>query len=137
MSPYEQNILDFYKIYEEHPDLFTNEDRASLEALKASFSENDSIEKISDEIALWCEDHPNILNALLELPPSDTGERGPGGRPTHLTPKEALGLLDNIVRSGTGGNPTHLAPKEASELLDNIVRKSKSDSESSSPLSQQ
>lgn len=98
MSPYEQNILDFYKIYEGHPDLFTDSDRASIEALKASFSEEDSIEKISDAIALWCEDHPHILNVLLEIPPADTGERGPGNRPPRLTPKEALELLENIVR---------------------------------------
>lgn len=112
MSPYEQNILDFYKIYEENSELFTDDDRISLEALKASFSENDDIEKISDAIALWCEEHPKILDALLELPPIDTGERGPGGRPTRLTSKEAL------------------------ELLDNIVRQSKPDSESSSPQPQ-
>ncbi len=112
MSPYEQNILDFYKIYEEHPDLFTDSDRASLETLKATFSEDDSIEKISDTIALWCEDHPHILNVLLEIPPKDTGERGPGGRPTRLTAKETL------------------------ELLENIVRQSKPESESSSPQPQ-
>lgn len=98
MSPYEQNILDFYKIYEDNPALFTDEARASLEALKATFSGDDSIEQISDAIALWCEEHPDILNALLELPPIDTGERGPGGPATRLTQKEALELLENIVR---------------------------------------
>ena len=98
MSPYEQNILDFYKIHEEHRDLFTDKDCASLEALRATFSENDSIEKISDAVALWCEDHPHILNVLLEIPPVDTGKRGPRGRPTNLTTKEALELLENIVR---------------------------------------
>ncbi len=98
MSPYEQNILDFYQIYKDHPNLFTEADRASLEALQATFSEDDSIEKISNEIALWCEDHPHILNVLLEIPPGDTSERGPGGRPTRLTPKKALELLDNLVR---------------------------------------
>lgn len=98
MSPYEQNILDFYKIYEERPELFTDSDRVSLEALKEALSNENSIEKISDELALWCEEHPHILNVLLEIPPSDTGERGPGGRPTRLTPKEALELLDNIIR---------------------------------------
>lgn len=98
MSPYEQNILDFYKIYKDRPELFTNETRALLEALKVTLSEDASIEQISDAIALWCEEHPNILNALLELPPIDTGERGPGGPITRLTPKEALELLENIVR---------------------------------------
>ena len=98
MSPYEQNILDFYQIYEDNPELFTDDDRASLAELQATFSEDDNIEKISDEIALWCEDHPHILNILLEIPPGDTGERGPGGRPTRLTQKEALKLLENIVR---------------------------------------
>lgn len=98
MSPYEQNILDFYKIYEEHPGLFTDDDRASLAQLQTTFSENDDIEKISDALALWCDDHPKILDQLLELPPSDTGERGPGGRKIRLTSKEALELLNNIVR---------------------------------------
>ncbi|ASC71416.1 hypothetical protein XM38_023680 [Halomicronema hongdechloris C2206] len=132
MSPYEENILDFYKIYEEQPELFTDDDRASFEALKATFAEDDSIEKISDTIALWCEEHPNILNALLELPPSETSERGAGGRSTRLNPKEVLGLLDNITRSGPAGRPTRLDPEETSELLDNIVRESETDSGSSS-----
>ena len=98
MSPYEQNILDFYKIYEEHPELFIDSILTSLADLRSTLSDNDSVEKISDAIALWCEEHSQILNALLELPPTDTGERGPGGRPTRLTPKEALELLENIVR---------------------------------------
>jgi hypothetical protein len=99
MSPYEQNIVDFYQIYQDRPDLFTDEDRASLEALKTGFSEDDSVEKISDEIALWCEAHPHILDMLLEIPPDDTDVRGPGGRPTRLTSKEALELLENVVRN--------------------------------------
>lgn len=132
MSPYEENILDFYKIYEEQPELFTNEDRASLDDLKTTFSAKDSIERISDEIALWCERHPHILNALLELPSSETSERAPRGRLTRLNPKEVLGLLDNITRSGPAGRPTRLDPEETSELLDNIVRKSDTDSDSSS-----
>ena len=72
MSPYEQNILDFYKIYEEKPELFTDADRASLETLRADFSDDDNIEKVSDAIALWCEAHPHILNELLEMPPDGT-----------------------------------------------------------------
>ncbi len=117
MSPYEQNILDFYKIYEEHPNLFTDSDRVSLEALKAIFSEDDSVEKISDAIALWCEDHPHILNVLLEIPPADTGERGPGNRPPRLTPKEALELLENIVRqSKPDSEPPSSQPQTPSKL---------------------
>ena len=98
MSPYEQAIVDFYQIYEDHPTLFTDEDCASLEALRATFSENDGIEKISNAIALWCKEHPHILHMLLEIPSNDTRERGAGGRPTRLTPKKALELLDNLVR---------------------------------------
>lgn len=133
MSPYEQNILDFYQIYEDNPEIFTEDDRTSLAELHVTLSEDDNIERISDEISLWCEAHPHILNILLEMPLAEAGERGPGGRPTRLTPKEALGMLDNITRCGPGGSPTHLDPKEKSELLDNIVRKSENSSGSSSP----
>lgn len=101
VSPYEANILDFNYLIQEKPELLSDEDRVSLKDLFSRLPEDVekvSIEKISDELALWCEEHPHILNVLLEIPPSDTGERGPGGRPTRLTPKEALELLDNIIR---------------------------------------
>lgn len=101
VSPYEANILDFNYLVAEKPELLSDEDRVSLEDLLsrlAKDAEKVSIEKISDELALWCERHPKVLDALLEIPPSDTGERGPGGRPTRLTAKEALELLENIVR---------------------------------------
>lgn len=100
-SPYEANILDFNYLVAEKPELISDENWASLEALLSRFpkdAEKVSIEQISDELALWCERHPKVLDALLEIPPTDTGERGPGGRPTRLTPKEALELLENIVR---------------------------------------
>lgn len=45
MSPYQQNIVDFYKIYEEHPDFFSDKECTSLEGLKANFSEDDSIRR--------------------------------------------------------------------------------------------
>lgn len=98
MSIYEQNIQDFYKLYHDRPDLFTDADHASLSELITSLSGEDRIDKISDAIALWCEAHPPILNAFVELPPEET-TRGAGNRPTRLSAKEALGLLDNMVRS--------------------------------------
>jgi hypothetical protein len=117
MSLYEQNILDFYKTYEEHPELFTKDNRDSLKRVRDTFSEGDSIEKISDTISLWCEDHPNILNVLLGCLPSGAGKRGPGSRPTRLTPKEALKLLENIIRqsnpdSGSPSSQPQTLPKE-------------------------
>ena len=116
MSPYEQNILDFYKIYEEKPDLFTDADRASLEILRAGFSDDDNIEKVSDAIALWCEEHPHILDVLLEMPPGDTAERGPGNRKTRLTTKETLGLLKNMVRqSKPDSEPPSSSPQTPSK----------------------
>lgn len=77
LSPYEANILDFVQIAEKQPELLTDEDRASLADLLTTLPDN--IEQISDKLALWYETRPHILNAILELPPSDTGERGPGG----------------------------------------------------------
>ena len=96
VSPYEANILDFNYLVTENPELLSDEDLVSLEALLSSLPEN--IEAISDELARWIENHPRILDALLELPPSDTSERGPGNRRSRLTAKEASGLLKNLVR---------------------------------------
>ena len=99
MSLYEQNIRDFSGLYADCPELFTQKDLASFSELKATFSEEDSIEKISDAIALWCEAHPHIYNALLEIPVADDMQRGPGGRTTPVTSKGARDLLENIVRT--------------------------------------
>jgi hypothetical protein len=114
VSPYEANILDFNYLVTEKPELLSDEDLVSLETLLSNLPED--IEKISDELALWCEDHPKVLDALLELPPTDTGERGPGGRPARLKPKEALELLDNIVRqSKPDSNPPSSQPQTPSK----------------------
>lgn len=98
MSLYEQNIRDFVGLYTDRSELFTPADLISITELKATFSEEDSVEKISDEIALWCEARPHIYNALLEIPVTDDIQRGPGGRPTPVTSKGVMSLLENIVR---------------------------------------
>ena len=95
MSLYEQNIRDFSGLYTDRPELFTQADLNSFAELKATFSEEDSIEKISDEIALWCEARPRIYNALLEIPVADDAQRGPGGKPTPVTHKGIMSLLEN------------------------------------------
>lgn len=99
MSLYEQNIRDFSILYAYCPEVFTQDDLASLMELKATFSEKDGIEKISDDIALWCEARPRIYNALLEIPVAEDTQRGPGGQTTRLMPKEAMILLENMVRT--------------------------------------
>lgn len=111
LSPYEANILDFNYIVIEKPELLTDEDRASLAELLSTLPED--IETVSDALALWYEARPHILNAILELPFGDTGERGPGGRKTRLTPKEAKDLLENIVRqSKPSSEPQSPPPKQ-------------------------
>ena len=102
MSLYEQNIRDFSGLYADRPELFTQADLTSFSELKATFSEEDGVEKISDEIALWCEARPHIYNALLELPVVDDAQRGPGGKSTPVTHKGVMSLLENIMRTEPG-----------------------------------
>ena len=96
LSPYEENIIDFNSIIENHPELLSDEDLVSLEQLMSSLP--DDIEEISNAIALWTEEHPKVLDALLELPPSESGERGLGGSTIRLTAKDAKDLIENTVR---------------------------------------
>jgi hypothetical protein len=65
LSPYEETILDFIYITQTHPELFTAEYRADFAQLVATLPED--IEEIANEIALWCEAHPHILDAIFEL----------------------------------------------------------------------
>ena len=96
LSPYEENIIDFNSIIENQPELLSDEDRLSLEQLMSSLP-ND-VEEISNKIAEWTEEHPKVLDALLELPPSESGERGLGGSTIRLTAKDAKDLIENTVR---------------------------------------
>ncbi|ACC80970.1 hypothetical protein [Nostoc punctiforme] len=98
-SIHEQIIKDLNYIAQNNPELFTEEVRASLENLLSTLPDDlKDIEEISDAIVIWVEEHPQIHNTLMKLPISSSSERGAGGIPTRITPKEAKGLLDNIVR---------------------------------------
>ncbi|TAG60656.1 MAG: hypothetical protein EAZ28_06310 [Oscillatoriales cyanobacterium] len=97
LSPYEETILDFIYITQTHPELFTTEDRIDLAKLVATLPED--IEEISNEIALWCDTHPHILDAIFALPVEELDSlRAAGGRNTPLTGKEAKDALENTVR---------------------------------------
>jgi hypothetical protein len=97
LSPYEETILDFIYITQTHPELFTTEDRIDLAKLVATLPED--IEEISNEIALWCDTHPHILDAIFELPVEELDSlRAAGGRNTPLTGKESKDAIENTVR---------------------------------------
>jgi hypothetical protein len=79
------------------PELFTAEDRIDLAKLVATLPED--IEEISNEIALWCDTHPHILDAIFDLPVEELDSlRAAGGRNTPLTGKESKDAIENTVR---------------------------------------
>lgn len=127
MSLYEQNIRDFSGLFAERPELFTQEDLASFSELKRTFLEEERIEKISDTIALWCEARPHIYDALLEIPVAEDTQRGPGGRPTRLTTKEAMSLLENIVRTEPNDDKERKSTSSKSEKEDESEASKSSD----------
>ncbi|NES17944.1 MAG: hypothetical protein F6K41_03235 [Symploca sp. SIO3E6] len=97
LSPYEETILDFVYIAEKQPELFTAKDRADLAQLVATLPED--VEEISNQIALWCESHPHILDAIFDLPVEESASlRAAGGRDTSLTGKESKDAIENTVR---------------------------------------
>ena len=100
LSPYEETILDFIYVAQKQPELFTTEDRADFAQLVATLP--DDLEEISNEIALWCEAHPHILNAIFDLPVEELDSlRAAGGRNTPLTGKEAKDAIENTVRESS------------------------------------
>lgn len=113
LSPYEETILDFIYIAQNQPELFTAEDRIDLAKLVATFPED--VEEISNAIALWCEAHPHILDAIFALPVEESASlRAPGGRDTPLTGKESKDAIENTVRESIPPDepPPPPAPKK-------------------------
>ncbi len=97
LSPYEETILDFVYIVQNQPELFTAEDRADFAELIATLPED--VEEISNQIALWCETRPHILDAIFALPIGESDSvRAAGGRNTPLTGKESKDAIENTVR---------------------------------------
>ncbi|MEG4442066.1 hypothetical protein QUB47_07510 [Microcoleus sp. AT9_B5] len=97
LSPYEETILDFIHIAQNQPELFTAEDRTDFAKLLATLPED--VEEISNAIAIWCDTHPHILDAIFALPIEELDSlRAAGGRNTPLTGKEAKDAIENTVR---------------------------------------
>jgi hypothetical protein len=99
LSPYEENILDFIYITQNQPELFTAEDRTDFAKLLATLPED--VEEISNAIAIWCDTHPHILDAIFALPVEEASLRAAGGRNTPLTGKEAKDAIENTVRESS------------------------------------
>lgn len=100
LSPYEKNILDFIYIAQNKPELFTTEYRADLAKLVATLPED--VEEISNAIAIWCDTHPYILDAIFALPIEELDSvRAAGGRDTPLTGKESKDAIENTVRESS------------------------------------
>ncbi|MBG1259617.1 hypothetical protein [Nostoc commune] len=96
MSPYENNILTFVYILQNQPELLTAEDRTDVLELLATLP--DDVEEISNAIALWYESHPQILDAILNVPIEDLDSlRAAGGRSTPITGAESKELIENSV----------------------------------------
>ncbi|MFB2891674.1 hypothetical protein ACE1CI_01900 [Aerosakkonemataceae cyanobacterium BLCC-F50] len=96
LSDYEENIITFVYLVQTKPELFTAEDRADLKELLSTLS--DDVEEISNVIALWCEERPLILDAILNIPIDDLDSlRAADGRATSLTGKESKEMLENSV----------------------------------------
>lgn len=108
LSDYEANILDFVNLVYEQPDLLSDKDYNNLVELLKTLP--DDVEEISNALALWYDDRPKMLNAILEMTPSDTGVRGPGGRDTRLTAAEVKELLKNVVRQSSQTTSLPLTP---------------------------
>ena len=108
LSDYEANILDFVNLVYEQPDLLSDKDYNDLVELLKTLP--DDVEEISNALALWYDDRPKMLNAILEMTPSDDGVRGPGGRDTRLTAAEVKELLKNVVRQSSQTTSLPLTP---------------------------
>ena len=96
---HEENIIKFVYLIKKQPNLFTEEKRTNLRQLLQKLPDN--VEKISDAIALWCKEHPQIRDAFLNIPTDDLNSirahRAPNGRATPLTGKETKEIIENSV----------------------------------------
>ncbi|MFK0733931.1 MAG: CHAT domain-containing protein, partial [Gloeotrichia echinulata HAB0833] len=103
MSPYEENILTFVYLLQTQPELFTPEDRADILGLLATLP--DDVEEISNAIALWYENRPHILDAILNVPVEDLDSlRAVDGRSTRITGTESKEIIENSVNQSSKSN---------------------------------
>ena len=117
LSLYKENILDFIHLAETMPELFTQDDWVDFDKLVTSLKHEIETEKISNEIALWCEQHPAILKVFLELPVSDK-HRGPGGQKSQFTPEVFQEMLENVVRAGQPETSSQPPPQKPEKTPD-------------------
>lgn len=115
LSDYEENIITFVYLVQTKPELFTAEDHADLEDLLSTLP--DDVEEISNSIALWCEEHPPILDAILNIPIDDLDSlRAADGRATSLTGKESKEMLENsVTQSSQSKQPPSSSSKTKNE----------------------
>jgi hypothetical protein len=104
LSSHERNIRDFLDFAQKNIELFTDEICASLAEILPTLP--DDIEKISDAIALWCEKHPQIYDAFINLPITNLSDRAPGGGPTEITAQQVKAELDNRFRQSKPSSQT-------------------------------
>ena len=112
-SDYQENIITFVYLVQTQPDLFTAEDRADLKDLLSTLP--DDVEEISNAIALWCEGHPQILDAILNIPILDS-LRAADGRSTTLTGRESKEMIENsVTQSSQSKQPPSSSSKTKNE----------------------
>ncbi|MFK0730520.1 MAG: hypothetical protein ACFKPT_12240 [Gloeotrichia echinulata GP01] len=93
MSNYEVTVQNFIHLLRTPSSLFSEEDRAELNQLINAVS--DDITIIASSISDWCEEHPEVDDALGELE-KDVTQRGPGTEkanpniPEYQTDKKTL-----------------------------------------------
>lgn len=115
MSDYEENILAFKHILNTEPELFSEEDRKDLKDLLSKLPDN--VEEISNAIALWYEEHPLILDAILNIPIDDLDSlRAANGRAISLTGRESKEMIENsVTQSSQSKQPLSSSSKTKNE----------------------
>lgn len=114
-SDYEENIISFVYLVQTQPALFTAEDRADLKDLLSTLP--DDVEEISNAIALWCEEHPQVLDAILNIPIDDLASlRAADGRAIPVTGRESKEMIENsVTQSSQSKQPPSSSSKTKNE----------------------
>ena len=76
MSVHETTVNNFIHLLKTHPDLLSEPDRLQLRQLIDS--QSDEIKALSNAIADWCLNHPQLDDALAELEEEEVIHRVPG-----------------------------------------------------------
>lgn len=76
MSVYETTVNNFIHLWKTQPSLFSEQDR--LEVSQLINSQSDEIEALSNAIADWCLNNPQLDDALAKLEQEEPGTKAPG-----------------------------------------------------------